>query len=132
MPYNDILTRTDAGALMPEDAAREIFQSATEQSFVLQVARRLPDMPRQARRLPVVSALPTAYFVGNKGDGGPAAAGLKQTSDMAWDNVYLYAEELAVMKNKDGADVAPVAVRTRKNVRIVKLEFTGTASVLTP
>lgn len=40
------------------------------------------------------------------------------------------AEELAVMKNKDGSDVVPVAVGTRKNVRIVKLNFTGTASVL--
>ena len=42
------------------------------------------------------------------------------------------AEELAVMKNADGSPVVPVAVGTRKNVRIVKLVFTGTASVLTP
>lgn len=42
------------------------------------------------------------------------------------------AEELAVMKNKDGSDVVPVAVGTRKNVRVVKLAFTGTGSVLTP
>lgn len=42
------------------------------------------------------------------------------------------AEELEVMRNKDGSDVVPVAVGTRKNVRIVKLTFTGTASVLTP
>lgn len=41
------------------------------------------------------------------------------------------AEELAVMKNADGTPVVPVAVGTRKNVRIVKLTFTGTASVLT-
>ena len=40
------------------------------------------------------------------------------------------AEELAVMKNADGTDVVPAAVGTRKNVRIVKLTFTGTASVL--
>ena len=39
-------------------------------------------------------------------------------------------EELAVMKNKDGSDVAPVAVGTRKNVRIVKLTYTGAESVL--
>jgi hypothetical protein len=42
------------------------------------------------------------------------------------------AEELAVMRNKDGSPVVPVAVGTRKNVRIVKLTFTGTGSVLTP
>ena len=40
------------------------------------------------------------------------------------------AEELAVMRNRDGSTVTPVAVGTRKNVRIVKLTFTGTASVL--
>lgn len=42
------------------------------------------------------------------------------------------ADELAVMKNADGTAVNPVAVGTRKNVRIVKLAFTGTGSVLTP
>lgn len=42
------------------------------------------------------------------------------------------ADELEVMKNRDGSDVVPVPVGTRKNVRIVKLDFTGTGSVLTP
>ena len=41
-------------------------------------------------------------------------------------------EELATMRNKDGSAVVPVAVGTRKNVRIVKLTFTGPPSVLTP
>ena len=40
------------------------------------------------------------------------------------------ADELAVMRNKDGSTVTPQPVGTRKNVRIVKLTFTGTASVL--
>lgn len=40
------------------------------------------------------------------------------------------ADELAVMKNSDGTAITPAAVGTRKNVRIVKLDFTGTASVL--
>jgi hypothetical protein len=40
------------------------------------------------------------------------------------------AEELAVMKNRDGSAVVPVSVGTRKNVRIVKLNYTGTDSVL--
>lgn len=41
-------------------------------------------------------------------------------------------EELTVMRNKDGSPVVPVPVGTRKNVRIVKLNFTGTGSVLNP
>lgn len=40
------------------------------------------------------------------------------------------ADELEVMRNSDGSNVVPVAVGTRKNVRIVKLNYTGTASVL--
>lgn len=40
------------------------------------------------------------------------------------------AEELATMRNRDGSPVTPVAVGTRKNVRIVKLNYTGTASVM--
>lgn len=90
MPTNSILDRTDAGALIPEDAAREIIQATTEASSLLNVARRLPNMSRKQQRLPVVSTQPTAYFV--TGD-----TGLKNTTDMTWDNVYLNAEELAVI-----------------------------------
>lgn len=42
------------------------------------------------------------------------------------------AEELAVMKNRDGSAVVPVAAGTRKNVRVVRLDYTGTPSVLGP
>lgn len=90
MPYDSVIDRSGAEALIPEDAAREIIQGATEQSAVLRLARRLPDMPRNQRRMPVLSALPTAYFV--NGD-----MGLKQTSEMSWANKFLDAEEIAVI-----------------------------------
>lgn len=90
MPTNSLIARTEAAALIPEDASREIIQASTEASALMQLARRLPNMPTNQRRLPVVSALPTAYFV--TGD-----TGLKQTSEVNWDNVYLNAEELAVI-----------------------------------
>lgn len=96
--FNSLISRTDAAALMPEDAATEVIESTIHQSILMQVARRLPDMPRQVRRLPVLDVLPTAYFVGNKGDGGASSFGaLKQTSEANWASVYLYAEELAVI-----------------------------------
>jgi hypothetical protein len=41
-------------------------------------------------------------------------------------------DELAVMKNRDGSDVVPVAAGTRKNVRAIKLTATGTGAVFTP
>ena len=90
MPYNSIISRTDKAALIGVDISREIFQSIPAQSAVLQLARRLPDMPTAQRRLPVMSALPTAYFV--TGD-----TGLKKTTEVNWESKYIDAEELAVI-----------------------------------
>jgi len=90
MPYNSIISRTDKAALIGVDISREIFQSIPQQSAVLQLARRLPDMSTAQRRLPVMSALATAYFV--TGD-----TGLKKTTEVNWESKYIDAEELAVI-----------------------------------
>jgi HK97 family phage major capsid protein len=90
MPYNSLISRTDAAALIPEEASREILKEVAETNPVLQLARRLPDLSRAQRRMPVMSALATAYFV--CGD-----TGLKQTSEVNWENKYIDAEELAVI-----------------------------------
>jgi HK97 family phage major capsid protein len=89
MTYNAAIDRTEAGPLIPEDAAREIISAATEKSFVLSTFPRVP-MTRKQKRLPILDRKPVAYFV--NGD-----TGLKQTTDMKWDNVFLNAEELAVL-----------------------------------
>jgi HK97 family phage major capsid protein len=88
--YSSLVSRVDAAALIPEDAAREIVQGVTEGSTIMRLARRLPNMARGQQRLPVLSVLPTGYFV--SGD-----TGLKQTTEVNWDNKYLYAEEIAVI-----------------------------------
>jgi len=90
MPYNSQVTRVDTASLIPEDVQREILNDVAATNPLLQLARRLPDMSRAQRRLPVLSALATAYFV--TGD-----TGLKQTTDVAWANKYIDAEELAVI-----------------------------------
>ncbi|HUW13828.1 MAG TPA: phage major capsid protein [Anaerolineae bacterium] len=90
MPYNSIISRTDAAALIPEDVSREILKGVVEINPIMQLARRLPNLSRAQQRMPVLSALATAYFV--NGD-----TGLKQTSEINWANKYIDAEELAVI-----------------------------------
>jgi len=88
--YNSLISRTDATALIPEEVAREIIQSVPEQSAVMRMARRLPNMTRAQLRLPVMSGLITAGFV----DGD---TGLKETGEVTWANKYINAAELAVI-----------------------------------
>src|SRR4051794_17739530 len=90
MPYSSIIDRTGADALIPPDISREITQSVPQSSAVMRLARRLPNMPTNQRRFPVLSSLITAYFV--TGD-----SGLKQTTQAAWANKYINANELAVI-----------------------------------
>ena len=88
--YDSQISRAESQALIPEDVSHEILQAISRQSFVLQLATRLPDMPTKTRRLPVLSVLPTAYFV--SGD-----TGLKPTTEVNWSNRYITAEEIAVI-----------------------------------
>lgn len=90
MAYNSMISRGDASALIPEAALNEIIQSAVQESVVLSLFRRLPDMTSRQTRLPVLSMLPVAYFV--HGD-----TGLKKTTEMIWDNKFITAEELAAI-----------------------------------
>lgn len=89
MPYNDLITRTDAQAMIPEQVSDAMLTSLRDTSAVLQLATRIPVATNQTR-FPVLSALPSAYWV--NGD-----TGLKQTSDAAWANKFINIEELAVI-----------------------------------
>jgi hypothetical protein len=90
MPYNSIISRTDADALIPEEVSNEILNNVPQKSAVLTLARKLANMSRNQKRMPVMSALATAYFV--SGD-----TSLKETTEVNWDNKYIDAEELAVV-----------------------------------
>ena len=89
MPYNNTISRSEASALIPEEVAKEIVTHLPSQSAALTMFRSVP-MGRAQQRIPAESALAVAYWVA--GD-----TGLKQTSEMNWANLYLNAEELAVI-----------------------------------
>ena len=88
--YDSAITRDASDdPLVPEPVAAEIVKAMPEQSALMRLARKVR-MSSKTRRMPVLSVLPTAYFV----DGD---TGLKQTSSADWQNVNLIAEELAVL-----------------------------------
>lgn len=84
------ISRNNLSGLIPEPVTREIIQGAVEQSAVLSMGRRLPNMTSKTQTLNVLDALPTAYFV--NGDNGT-----KKLTSMAWDKKKIYAEEIAVI-----------------------------------
>lgn len=88
----NMIAKTDASALIPEQIMEEIFKEAQKESKVLQLFRRLPNMTSDKTQLRVVDSLPMAYWVNETENNGR-----KNTTKMAWKNVYLTAEELAVI-----------------------------------
>ena len=90
MPTDNIIDRTKAGPLIPEDVVEDVWGRVTEQSAALSRFRRVP-VAREQTRVPVLSALPTAYWV----TGAVADTGLKQTTEMAWTNKFINVEEIA-------------------------------------
>ncbi len=90
------ITANDAAALIDQDVAAEIISDVSGQgSQVLPLLRALPNMSAKQTKLRVLSALPTAYFV--SGATTTSEPGIKQSTSVAWENVYVNAEELAVI-----------------------------------
>lgn len=88
MPYNNVISRNDAAALIPLEVSGEVIKSVAELNPILRLAKKLQNMATNQRRMPVMTALATAYFV--NGD-----TGLKQSSEINWANRFIDAEEVA-------------------------------------
>lgn len=86
----NIITRSNAEALIPQQISDEIIQALPTQSVALRLMRQMPRMTSKQTKIPVMTGTATASFV--SGD-----TGTKPTSNLTWDNVYINAEELAVM-----------------------------------
>ena len=86
----DIITRTEAGALIRPEWSNEIIQSVIENSMALKHMTRLPNMGANVREYPIMDSYPIAGFV--SGDNG-----LKPTTKMSWDKGTITAEEVAAI-----------------------------------
>ena len=84
------IERANAEALIPEQVSKSIIQETVNGSIALSLGTRMPDMIRKQLKMPVMTGTVSADFV--NGD-----TGLKNTSQMTWDKVYITAEELAVI-----------------------------------
>lgn len=92
---DSVISRSGAEAIIPPDYAPEIFQGAVATSQVLTLARRLPDMATNVRRMPVLDVLPMAYF--NNAGQNYSDTRFKKTSEQKWKNLFIDAEEISVI-----------------------------------
>jgi len=108
-------TEADAWPLIPEEVSREIVDGIAEGAVTLRQFRRLPNMARRLYRMPVLDSLGRAEFVSATVDDDLAVGeddehnevpagvpnetypGYKQTHQMEWKNVYIVAEEIAII-----------------------------------
>lgn len=86
----NMINRSGAEALIPQQVSDEIIQSLPTYSTFLSLARQMPRMTTKQTKIPVLTGLAEANFV--SGD-----SGRKSTSNLTWDNVFIHAEELAVI-----------------------------------
>lgn len=125
--YNTGITRAQApasgsDALVPEPLVRDIIQNLPNESVVLRMAKQVA-MATTTSRIPVLSVLPTAYFVG--GDSLPNNQTLKQTTAMQWSNVKLIVEEIAAIVPIPDAYIADTQVPIWDEVRPRLIESIG-------
>ena len=85
-----IISRENAEAIIKQQIVETVFQDLPKTSTFMSLAKKLPNMTSNQTRMRVLDVLPMAYWV--NGD-----TGFKQTSEQAWDNVYINAAELAVI-----------------------------------
>lgn len=86
------ITRTDVEALIETQVSNEIFADVQKESKLLSLGRRLPNMTSDKTKLRVSDGLPVAYFVDEEKNNGR-----KNITKNMWKNVFITAEELAVI-----------------------------------
>ena len=90
MPYNNVIGRADVAGIIPTEFSNELLNSIEEDSHVLRKGRGLRRMSVKEKKMPVMSALATAYFLSGDTD-------TIQTSEVNWADVTITAEDLGVI-----------------------------------
>lgn len=93
---------------IPEIVAREVIQEAIASSVAMNLFRTM-DMGSINHRMPVIDSFPVARWLTGATQADKDSA-RKTTTGMSWDNVYLQAEEIAVMVPIPDAYVADTGV----------------------
>lgn len=87
--FDQQVTRGDVSPLIPEEVSNALLRNLSASSAAMSLFPKI-QMSTNQTRMPVLAALPTAYWV--TGD-----TGLKQTTQVSWSNKYLNVEELAAI-----------------------------------
>lgn len=86
------ITKSNVETLLETEVSAEIMEGVVKNSAALSMFRRLPNLSTSQLKIRVLDALPIAYWVNEKSNNGR-----KRLTQMAWDNVFLNVEELAVI-----------------------------------
>ena len=100
-------------AELPVEYAREIIRGVVGRSKALELGRRLPDMNAKTLKLNVLSNLPVAGWIKNSQTTPNAESteiNRKPISTLAWANVDVVAEEIAVIV-LDHAELVELTVK---------------------
>lgn len=89
--------RGGAEALIPEEVAHEIIQNVPNQSVMMTLGRKLPNMTRAQLRMPILANLVEAFFVDGEPTENDTTKGLKKTTRMQWQNKYINVGEIAAI-----------------------------------
>lgn len=90
-----MITETNLAGLLPQEVAADVIKEMPQQSVVMQLGKKLPNMAAGTEKLPVLSVLPMAYFVSGSPDDVSGEKGMKKMTKAEWANKFLYAEEIA-------------------------------------
>lgn len=98
--YPDGISRNGGGTTpdarqLPERVAREVIEETVKASLAMNLFKT-QDMGTLSERMPVIDSFPTARWLSGADQAAKDSA-RKTVTGMSWDNVYLQAEEIAVI-----------------------------------